>query len=40
MISKEHPIRKIITKHLFDFFMLFLAVSLGFIVDNYREQFK
>jgi hypothetical protein len=38
MISKEHPIRKIITKHLFDFFMLFLAVSLGFIVDNYREQ--
>ncbi len=38
MILKDHPIRKIISKHLFDFFMLFLAVSLGFFVDNYREK--
>lgn len=25
-------------KHFFDFFMLFLAVSLGFVVDNYRDN--
>lgn len=34
------PVRKVIAKHLFDFFMLFLAVSLGFFVDNYRDSYN
>lgn len=36
-IEKEAA-KKAIVKHLFDFFMLFLAVSLGFIADNYRDE--
>lgn len=38
MNLQDHPIGKTISKHFFDFFMLFLAVTLGFITDNYREQ--
>lgn len=31
-------IPKAVSKHFFDFLMLFLAISLGFLVDNYRER--
>ncbi|MBL7765111.1 MAG: hypothetical protein JNJ58_03385 [Chitinophagaceae bacterium] len=40
MNQKLTFIRQGIVKHLFDFFMLFLAVSLGFVVDNYRDEFR
>lgn len=29
-----------ILKHFWDFFMLFLAVTLGFFVDNYRDKYN
>lgn len=35
---KRHPMLSNIGNHLFDFFMLFLAVFCGFMADNWREQ--
>ena len=38
MNNEKPSLKKMISGHFFDFFMLFLAVSLGFIVDNYRDE--
>jgi hypothetical protein len=38
MNNEKTSLKKIISNHFFDFFMLFLAVSLGFLVDNYRDE--
>ncbi|MEO6456186.1 MAG: hypothetical protein ABIN97_19070 [Ginsengibacter sp.] len=35
----EASLKKVIVKHLFDFFMLFLAVTLGFFADNFRDSY-
>ena len=34
----KHFFKKNFIDHFFDFFMLFAAVSLGFFVDNYRDN--
>ncbi len=39
MPEKKSSFKKVIIKHFFDFFMLFLAVTLGFFVDNYRDAY-
>ncbi len=36
-IQEEKRQPKNWTKYFFEFLMLFLAVTLGFLVDNYRE---
>lgn len=36
---ESHPGKKKWTHHLWEFFMLFLAVTLGFFVENQREHF-
>ncbi|MEZ4805017.1 MAG: hypothetical protein R2852_05910 [Bacteroidia bacterium] len=38
MEKKEWKIIKVFTEHAFDFFSMFLAISLGFIVDSYKDS--
>ena len=38
MIEKTLTIKRFLVDHFFDFLMLFLAITLGFFVDNYRES--
>lgn len=40
MSKIETSVKKQIAKHFFDFFMLFLAVTLGFFVDNFRDNYS
>lgn len=38
MNKEKSKFRRAVSEHFFDFLMLFLAISLGFIVDNYRDD--
>ncbi len=40
MSEKVKSIKEAVLSHFFDFLMLFLAVTLGFFVDNYRDQYN
>lgn len=39
MAEKLSTIKKTFNEHIFDFLMLFIAISLGFFVDNYRDEY-
>lgn len=38
MNEKLKAAKEWLVKHFFDFFMLFMAVTLGLVVDNYRDE--
>ena len=40
MAEKTISVRKKITEHLFDFIMLFAAITLGFFADNFRDAYE
>jgi len=40
MDHTKTSLKRAIVKHFFDFFMLFLAVTLGFFVDNFRDSYS
>ncbi|MEN9684549.1 MAG: hypothetical protein RLZZ28_335 [Bacteroidota bacterium] len=40
MSEKVNRIKRLFIEHFFDFLMLFLAVALGFVVDNWRDEYN